>query len=148
MQKINVNIDKAKIMEAEKSAKGFFGEFRKFIRRGNVMDLAVGVVLGSAFSAIVTSLVNDIIMPLIGMLIGGINFTDLSVTVGSAVLHYGNFIQNVINFIIIAWCIFIVIKSMNKFLSKISKEEKEKPPVKSDEVKLLEEIRDELKSKK
>ncbi len=130
--------------------KKLFKEFGEFIKRGNVIDLAVAVVIGGAFSSIVTSLVNDIIMPLIGMITGGIDLSGLSVTVGDATLTYGNFIQNVINFLIIAFVIFMVVKSMNKMMSlKKKKEEvKEEAPVKSDEVVLLEEIRDLLKKHK
>ena len=130
--------------------KKLFKEFGEFIKRGNVIDLAVAVVIGGAFSSIVTSLVNDIIMPLIGMITGGIDLSGLSVTVGAATLTYGNFIQNVINFLIIAFVIFMVVKSMNKMMSlKKKKEEvKEEAPAKSDEVVLLEEIRDLLKKHK
>jgi len=88
-------------------------EFKEFIARGNVMDLAVGIVVGGAFTSIVNSLVNDIIMPLVGILIGGVNFSQLSVTVGSAVFAYGNFIQQVINFLIIAFTVFLIVKAMN-----------------------------------
>jgi len=88
-------------------------EFREFIARGNVMDLAVGIVVGGAFTSIVNSLVNDIIMPLVGILIGGIDFTSLSITVGTAVFAYGNFIQQVINFLIIAFTVFMIVKGMN-----------------------------------
>ncbi len=120
-------------------------EFKKFISRGNVVDLAVGVVIGGAFGDIVNSLVNDIIMPLVGMIIGGIDFSKLSWTIGSAKVGYGLFIQNIVNFLIIAFCIFMAIRVFNKI---IHKKEEEKPPVppKKDEVILLEEIRDLLKS--
>ena len=129
--------------------KKFFKEFLEFIKRGNVIDLAVAVVIGGAFSSIVTSLVNDIIMPLIGIIIGGVDFTSLTVKVGSATLAYGNFIQNIINFLIIAFVIFAVIKAMNKLMSLKKKEEKkEETPAKSDELKTLEEIRDLLKKSK
>lgn len=93
-------------------------EFKEFISRGNVMDLAVGVIIGGAFQAIITSLVNDIIMPVIGMITGQINFADLEVTVGSAKLTYGNFITAVINFLIIALVIFFMVKSVNSFNKK------------------------------
>ncbi len=118
-------------------------EFKKFIAKGNVIDLAVGVVIGGAFSKIVTSLVDDIIMPLVGIIIGGIDFTDLTLKIGSAKLEYGIFIQNVVDFLIVAFCIFMVIRIFNKIIHK----REEKPPVhpKSDEVVLLEEIRDLLK---
>ena len=89
-------------------------EFRDFINRGNVIDLAVGVVVGGAFGKIVTSLVNDIIMPLIGLILGGIDFTKLSLTIGESVIAYGAFIQNVIDFLIVAFCIFMLVKFVNK----------------------------------
>ena len=127
-------------------------EFKEFISRGNVIDLAVGVIIGGAFGNIVTSLVNDIIMPIIGMIIGGINFSSLSITVGKASIAYGNFIQNVINFLIIALCIFFVVKFMNKLASLKKKEEKKEAAKEetkpSEEVLLLKEIRDLLKKKK
>ena len=98
-------------------------EFKEFIARGNVVDLAVGVVIGGAFGSIVTSLVNDIIMPIIGMIIGGINFSSLTITVGKASIAYGNFIQNVIDFLIVALCIFFFVKFVNKLASIRKKEE-------------------------
>ncbi len=93
----------------------FVSEFKEFIARGNVMDMAVGVVIGGAFGNIVTSLVDDVIGPVIGMICGGIDFSGLAITVGSAQLMIGNFIQAIINFLIIALCIFSVIKAVNKF---------------------------------
>ncbi len=139
--------NKKEIKELANKSKGLFEEFKTFIKRGNVIDLAVGVVIGGAFSTIVTSLVNDIIMPLIGIIIGGYDFTSLSIKVGDSVIKYGSFLQNIINFLIIAFCIFMVVKIMNKFLDKHKKEEKKEAPKKSDEVILLEEIRDLLKKK-
>lgn len=130
-------------------------EFKKFISKGNVVDLAVGVVVGGAFSKIVSSLVNDIIMPLIGVIIGGIDFTNLSLKVGEATINYGMFIQNIIDFLIISFCIFLVVKALNtlddmtkKKLEKIKKEEKvEKKEEKkvSEEILLLREINNSLK---
>lgn len=122
-------------------------EFKEFISKGNVLDLAVGVVMGSAFSGIVTSLVNDIIMPLVGLLIGGIDFSGMKATVGEASIAYGNFIQNIVNFLIIALSIFVFIKFINRLSKKVKKEEeKEEAEEKFDpQTKLLEEIRDELK---
>ena len=90
-------------------------EFRKFAIRGNVIDLAVAVIIGGAFGKIVSSLVDDIIMPLIGLLIGGIEFKDLAFQVGSAKVTYGNFIQNVVDFLIIAFVIFLMVRAMNRF---------------------------------
>ena len=126
--------------------KNFINEFKDFIKRGNVVDLAVAVVIGGAFSTIVNSLVNDIVMPLVGILIGGINFSHISVTLRDATIYYGRFIQNIINFLVIAFAIFTVVKIMNKFTKK--KEEVKEEVSKSDEVVLLEEIRDLLKKSK
>jgi large conductance mechanosensitive channel len=120
-------------------------EFKEFINKGNVMDMAVGVIIGAAFGAIVTSLVNDIIMPLVGFITGGVDVSGLSVKVGDAVLTYGNFIQAIINFLIIALAIFFMVKGVNKLTRKKKEEEK---PAKPDDVKLLEEIRDLLKKQK
>ena len=129
-------------------------EFKEFISRGNVVDMAVGVIMGSAFGKIVTSLVNDIIMPLVGVLIGGIDFTSLSFKIQKAEVKYGSFIQNIVNFLIVAICIFIFVKIINKLntidvLHKKKKEETKKEEVKkSNEEVLLEEIRDLLKKQK
>ena len=123
-------------------------EFKEFISKGNVLDLAVGVVMGSAFSGIVTSLVNDIIMPLVGLLIGGIDFSGMKATVGDASIAYGNFIQNIVNFLIIAMSIFVFIKFINRLSKKVKKEEEKQEAEEKTEdpqTKLLEEIRDELK---
>lgn len=126
--------------------KNIIKEFQQFIKRGNVIDLAVAVIMGNAFSEIINSLVNHIFMPLIGIIVGGINFTELHFTIKDATVYYGIFLQNIINFLIIAICIFLVVKLMNKFF--IKKEEVKEEVVKSDEVKLLEEIRDLLKKSK
>lgn len=125
-------------------------EFKEFIARGNVVDLAVGVIVGSAFGKIVTSLVNDILMPIIGVILGGIDFTNLTLKFKDATIYYGNFIQNVIDFLIVAFCIFIFVKTINALTERTKKkEEKKEPvPVKSEEVILLEEIRDLLKKNK
>ena len=126
-------------------------EFKKFIMRGNVIDLAVGVVMGNAFSKIVSSLVNDIMMPIIGIIIGGHDFSNLSITVGTAKIMYGAFIQNIIDFLIIATSIFIFIKVINALTHKkeeIKEKEAQKEEVKvSEEILLLREIRDSLQSK-
>lgn len=102
--------------------KGFIKEFKEFISRGNVMDMAVGVIIGGAFTAIVTSLVNDIVMPVLSLITGGFDFTALAIAFGegeeAASLNYGSFIQAIINFILIAIVIFIIIKSINKFSKK------------------------------
>ena len=130
--------------------KKIISEFRTFIERGNVVDLAVGVVMGSAFSKIVTSVVDDLLMPIIGIIIGGHDFSNLSINVGSAVIKYGSLINNIINFFIISFCIFVLVKFINKLTSINKKEVKKEEKIvkKSDEVILLEEIRDELKKKK
>ena len=124
--------------------KKLLNEFKEFISRGNVIDMAVGVVIGSAFSKIVTSLVNDIIMPLIGVIIGGLDFTSLSIKIKDSEILYGSFIQNIVDFLIIAACIFTVIKVMNKF-KKQKPAEEPKPVETPEDIKLLTEIRDLLK---
>lgn len=123
--------------------KGFIAEFKKFISRGNVIDLAVGVIIGTAFTAIVNSLVNDIVMPIIGLVIGGMNFENLAIVVGDATIKYGMFIQNIINFLLIALVIFIMVKAINSFHKKEEVEPEAEEP--SAEVKLLSEIRDLMK---
>ena len=122
-------------------------EFKEFISRGNVMDMAVGIIIGGAFTAIVGSLVADIIGPIIGMVMGGIDFSSLSVQVGEAVLTYGNFIQAIINFLIVAWVIFMIVKSMNKMKRKEEEKpaEPEAPAEPPEDIVLLREIRDSLK---
>ena len=124
-------------------------EFKKFISKGNVVDLAVGVIIGGAFGKIVSSLVNDILMPIIGILIGGIDFSSLSIKVGSAKITYGMFIQNIIDFLIIAFCVFIFVKIVNKISNLAKKEEKaEEEKVTETELSVLKEIREELKKNK
>ena len=126
--------------------KNIIKEFKTFISRGNVVDLAVGVVVGNAFKDIVNSLVDHIIMPIVGILIGGIDFTTLSLNIWNVDVKFGLFLQSIVDFFIIAFCIFMAVKVVNK-LTKKKEEKKEEPktPVKSDEVLLLEEIRDLLK---
>ncbi|MFZ1569381.1 MAG: large-conductance mechanosensitive channel protein MscL [Thiolinea sp.] len=123
----------------------FLSEFKAFAMRGNVVDLAVGVVIGAAFGKIVTSLVNDIIMPPIGMLLGGVNFSDLSIALdeaGKVVIKYGAFIQTMIDFLIISMAIFLLIKAINKV-----QKPKEAPPAGPTQEELLIQIRDILKTK-
>lgn len=127
-------------------------EFKSFAMRGNVIDMAVGVIIGGAFGKIVTSLVDDVLMPIIGMITGGIDFTNLSVNVGEAQIKYGKFIQNTIDFIIVAFCIFMMIKAINRITHLRAEKAKEPaapaaPPAPSAEEKLLAEIRDLLKEK-
>lgn len=124
--------------------KNIISEFKTFIERGNVIDLAIGVVVGSAFSGIVNSIVNDILMPFIGIILGGLDFSNLSFKIGESVILFGSFINNVINFFIISICVFFLVKFINKITKKKTKEEV-KEIKRSDEVLLLEEIRDELR---
>ena len=118
-------------------------EFRKFIARGNVLDLAVAVIIGGAFTLIVTSLVNDIIMPLIGIITGGIDFSGLAVQVGSATVAYGKFIQAIINFILVAFVVFLIVQAANRMKRK--QEEAPKKDETPQDILLLTEIRDLLK---
>ena len=124
-------------------------EFKSFISRGNVVDMAVGVIIGGAFGKIVTSLVNDVLMPLIGVLLGGLDFSNLSIKFKDATIAYGLFIQTIIDFLIIAACIFVMVKFFEKLKKKEEiKEEKVEEVKTSEEVELLREIRDLLKKKK
>ena len=125
-------------------------DFKTFISRGNVVDMAVGVIIGGAFGKIVTSLVNDVLTPIIGVFLGGLNFSELSFGFKDAQINYGLFIQTIVDFLIIAACIFAMIKVFERFKKKEEpkeEEKKEEVPKKSDEVLLLEEIRDLLKKK-
>lgn len=147
MKKVKVNLKQIKTKSTS-----FKNEFKEFINRGNVMDLAVGIVIGSAFTAIVTSIVNDIIMPLVSLIGGGFNFTTLSITIpnlfggeSGATLTYGNFVQNTVNFLIIALVVFLMIKFINKFHKKAD----ETTDKTSDEkTALLKDILTELKKQK
>lgn len=116
-------------------------EFRDFISKGNVIDLAVAVIIGGAFGAIVNSLVNDLIMPVVGVILGGIDFSGLAIQVGQATITYGNFIQAVVNFLLIAFALFLVVRSYARF----RRVEAPPPPGPTEEVKLLSEIRDLLR---
>ncbi|NLZ45140.1 MAG: large-conductance mechanosensitive channel protein MscL [Clostridiales bacterium] len=129
-----------------KKASGFIAEFKKFISRGNVIDMAVGVIVGGAFTAIVNSLVADMLMPVIGMVLAGVNFNDLGFTIpygNEPYINVGGFLQAVITFLLTAFCVFILIKVINTLNKK--KEEPKPAPVISEDVKLLTEIRDLLK---
>lgn len=128
--------------------KKLFEEFKKFISKGNVLDLAVGVIIGGAFQKIITSLVNDIIMPIFGIIIGGHDFSNLTIRFKDATINYGSFIQNVLDFLLMAFCIFICIKFINVIKDNLDKNKlKESIEVKkSNEELLLEEIRDLLKN--
>lgn len=126
--------------------KDFLNEFKAFAMRGNVIDLAVAVVIGAAFGKITTSLVNNVIMPLFGMVLGGVDFTDKVLTVGEATVTYGVFIQSIIEFVIIAFAIFMLIKVLSRLQKKEDEKPKEEKVVQpSEEVLLLREIRDSLK---
>ena len=128
---------------------GILKEFKEFAMKGNVLDMAVGVIIGGAFGKIVSSLVSDVLMPILGILTGGIDFTGLKATIGKAEVTYGQFVQNVVDFLIVAFCIFLMLKAINKLNRK--KEEPAEPAApapKSDDVMLLEEIRDLLKKQK
>ena len=127
--------------------KKFLQEFKEFAMRGNVIDLAVGVTVGGAFGAITTSLINDIIMPVIGIFVSENSFADLSVSIGSAVITYGNFIQAILNFLIMAFIVFCLVKGVNKLSKKKEETPPPAPPEPSNEEKLLTEIRDLLKEK-
>ncbi len=122
-----------------------FKAFKEFAFRGNVVDLAIGVILGAAFSSIIKALVNSIFMPLIGIVVGGVNVKGLSVSVGSAELLYGQFLQATIEFILIAFALFLFVKAINRFRSK--EEVTEEVPEPTTEEKLLTEIRDALVSR-
>ncbi|MBO5408133.1 MAG: large-conductance mechanosensitive channel protein MscL [Clostridia bacterium] len=131
--------------KAVNKAGSFLGEFKNFALKGNVLDMAVGVIIGGAFGKIVTSLVADILTPAIGLLLGGVDFKSLAWVVGEATIAYGNFIQNIIDFVIIAFSIFLFIKLLSKFSRKKEEVKEEEPPKKPDDILLLEEIRDLLK---
>ena len=155
-------------MSAPEKAKGFLGEFKTFIARGNVMDMAVGVIIGGAFGKISTSLVNDVIMPLISVLTGGIDFSNRKIVLKAAVagadgaidasteiaIRYGAFLATILDFLIIAFAVFLMIKTINGFHDKMKKQEEavpaeeSAPPEPSNEEKLLTEIRDLLKAQK
>lgn len=155
-------------MSAPEKKKSFMGEFKTFIARGNVMDMAVGVIIGGAFGKISTSLVNDVIMPLISVLTGGVDFSNWKIVLKAAVagadgvidasteiaIRYGAFLATILDFLIIAFAVFLMLKTINGFHDKLKKAEEEAPakepapPEPSNEEKLLTEIRDLLKDKK
>ena len=145
---------------------GFFDEFKTFISQGSVMDLAVGMVIGAAFTSIVTSLVNDVIMPVVSLIVGGVDFTGLTWTIpnffggdDAAVIAYGNFIQNVVNFLVVAFALFLVVRVLNrmkerakalekKALKQEDEEKTEGEKAEDEQTKLLKDILKELKKKK
>ena len=145
------NPDLKKLKKNIKKINPILKEFRDFVNRGNVLDLAVGVIIGGAFNKIISSLVNDLIMPVVGILLGGIDFTNLELTIpnflgGSSAAHlrYGNFIQNVVDFLIVAFCVFIFIRIINKFTAK-KEAEKTEPTTDEKILAVLQEIRDQRK---
>lgn len=146
------NPDLKKLKKRIKKMNPILKEFRDFINRGNVIDLAVGVIIGGAFNKIISSLVNDLIMPVVGIILGGIDFTNLEITIpnflgGSSAAHlrYGNFIQNVVDFLIVAFCVFIFIRIINKFTAKKEAEAATEPTTDEKILTVLEEIRDQRK---
>ena len=145
------NPDLKKLKKNIKKINPILKEFRDFVNRGNVLDLAVGVIIGGAFNKIISSLVNDLIMPVVGILLGGIDFTNLELTIpnflgGSSAAHlrYGIFIQNVVDFLIVAFCVFIFIRIINKFTAK-KEAEKTEPTTDEKILTVLQEIRDQRK---
>ena len=140
-------IDKEKLSKVKEKSTGFVGEFKEFILRGNVMDMAIGVIIGGAFQGIVTALTADFINPLING-IGGAEVGGTFKIYGGQVIRYGDFITSVINFVIMAFVLFLLLKIVNGVMSVNKKKEEETVVPKSDEVKLLEEIRDLLKKSK
>jgi len=141
--KIGVNMVENRKTKLAQKGKGFIGEFKTFVSKGNVMDLSVGIIIGSAFTAVVTALTSNVLMPIIGVALGGVDFSKLAITFGSASIGYGSFIQSVLNFFLIALTVFFLVKSINIITRK--KEEKKEPSKPSDEILILTEIRDLLK---
>ncbi len=126
-------------------------EFKEFLMRGSVLDLAVAVIIGAAFSAIVNSLVEDLVMPIVGIIIGGVDFSSLSIQIGSATLAYGKFIQAIVNFLLIGLTIFLVVKAIKTAETRLSKQKAKadaEPALPSEEVLLLRDILDTLKTKR
>ncbi len=136
---------KEKTKELIEKGEGTLKEFKQFISKGNIVDMAIGVIIGSAFGKIVTSLVNDILMPIFGVIIGGLNFSNLKIQVKDATIQYGMFLQNVLDFLIVSFCIFLFIKIVGKFSKKETKTEEKKE---DQQIILLQEIRDLLKENK
>ena len=139
-------VDKEKLSKIKDKGKGFFTEFKEFVMRGNVMDMAIGVIIGTAFAGIVTALTDDFINPLINGL-GGAEVGGTIKIYGGQVIKYGDFITAVINFLIMALVLFLMLKAVNKVMD-LGKKEKEEEKVKSEELATLEEIRDLLKKRK
>ena len=128
--------------------KKFISEFKEFALKGNMLDLAIGLMVGTAFTTVVKSIVDDLFMPLIGVIVGGKDFSALAFKIGDAEIKYGMFVQNIINFLIIAICLFLIVKAINSLKRRIEKKEdtpEEAPAEKPADIILLEEIRDSLK---
>lgn len=155
-KKPDTNVKKELEQKIEKIHKStFLTEFKEFINRGSVVDLAVGVIVGGAVGKIVASLVNDIIMPLVSLIIGGIDFTNLEITIpnifgttSAAHIRYGVFIQNVVDFLIVAFVIFLMVRAVNKISKKADQAKKEAVETQDDQLTVLKEIRDLLKKQK
>ena len=152
MKKPDLKTDLKKLKKNITKVNPILKEFRDFINRGSVLDLAVGVIVGGAFNKIISSLVNDLIMPAVGVVLGGIDFTSLEITIpnffggaGAAHIRYGNFIQNIVDFLIVAFCVFIFIKLINKFSAKKETEVEAEPTTDDKILAVLEEIRDQRK---
>lgn len=152
MKNPNLKTDLKKLKKNITKVNPILKEFRDFINRGSVLDLAVGVIVGGAFNKIISSLVNDLIMPAVGVVLGGIDFTSLEITIpnffggsGAAHIRYGNFIQNIVDFLIVAFCVFIFIKLINKFSAKKETEVETEPTTDDKILVVLEEIRDQRK---
>lgn len=152
MKNPNLKTDLKKLKKNITKVNPILKEFRDFINRGSVLDLAVGVIVGGAFNKIISSLVNDLIMPAVGVVLGGIDFTSLEITIpnffggsGAAHIRYGNFIQNIVDFLIVAFCVFIFIKLINKFSAKKETEVETEPTTDDKILAVLEEIRDQRK---
>ena len=148
--KTKVEAEWSKAAEALEKVKKvpLWGEFWNFVARGNVIDMAVGVIIGAAFGKIVSSLVDDILMPILGVLLNGIDFSDLSWQIGDAKIAYGMFIQNVMDFLIMAVCIFLIVKALGKVTAKKDKaaaKEPKKPTLEEQQLAILREIRDNLR---
>lgn len=147
LKRLKKNVEKV-------SKSNFMTEFKEFINRGNVLDLAVGVIIGGAFQKIISSLVSDIIMPVVSLIVGGVDFRNLEITIpnffgqdSAAHIHYGSFLQNMVDFIIIAFCVFIIVKLVNKFSKNFKKDEETKAEPTTDE-QILEVLKDIRKHQK
>ncbi|ASJ75173.1 Large-conductance mechanosensitive channel [Granulosicoccus antarcticus IMCC3135] len=133
------------ILSSKRKNMSMIQEFKEFAMKGSLIDMAVGIIIGAAVGKMVSTLVENILMPIIGVFMGGVNFSDLSITVGDAAIGYGAFIQSMIDFLIVAFVIFIILRAITSMKKKFEEEKTEEPAVVAEDVKLLEEIRDLLK---